>query len=102
MSVYLAMMYHILPFFASTGLDNVAAEGADAFDIISKSLNEITRQNPDYTEQIQKTIKDLREGKRYLKGEYKANCQNQTSEVADHCRVYALSDPKVKEFQVLQ
>ena len=39
-------------------------------------------------------------GKRYLKGEYKSNCRYKTSEIADHCRAFALSDPNVKEFQL--
>ena len=34
-----------------------------------------------------------------MKGEYKSNCKNLTSEIADHCRVFALSDPKDKKFQ---
>ena len=34
-------------------------------------------------------------------GEYKINCQNDSSDVADHCRQYALSDSKVREYQVI-
>ena len=34
-------------------------------------------------------------------GEYKINCQNESSDVADHCRQYALSDSKVREYQVI-
>ena len=41
----------------------------------------------------------LQRGRRYLKGEYKSNCSNIEAEFADHCRKYALSDPKTLKYQ---
>jgi hypothetical protein len=43
--------------------------------------------------------KRVREGKNYLKTEYKVNCKLEENECADHCRKLGLSDPRNKDFQ---
>ena len=63
------------------GLDNVASEGSDSFDIVIKICK--TLENEDL-------IKKLTEGRRYLKGNYRAHCTtDDCSGVADHCIKYA-------------
>ena len=47
------------------GLDNVASEGSDSFDMLIKICK--TLENEDL-------IKKLTEGRRYLKGNYRAHC----------------------------
>ena len=82
------------------GLDNVAAEGSDSFDVLNQVAKKIVSKYPDRKEIVEIMEKKLIKGKRYLKGEYKSNCRYKTSEIADHCRAFALSDPNVKEFQL--
>ena len=82
------------------GLDNVAAEGSDSFDVLMQVAAKVLAKNPERKEKIGEMERALVKGKRYLKGEYKSNCKDLSSEIADHCRAYALSDPKVKEFQL--
>ena len=63
------------------GLDNVASEGSDSFDMLIKICK--TLENEDL-------IKKLTEGRRYLKGNYRAHCTtNDCPGVADHCIKYA-------------
>ena len=81
------------------GLDNVAAEGSDSFDALIQLSTKIGSKCPELKETMEDLQKALIRGKRYLKGDYKSHCKSKTSEIADHCRAYALSDPKVKEFQ---
>ena len=80
------------------GLDNIAASGADGFDILSKIVEDLEQSGsrPDW---CQATRKELKEGKRYLKTEYRAHCREEESPCADHCRSYALSDPQNSDFQ---
>ena len=80
-----------------TRLDNIAVDGAASF---------VTLQNIDDLEQAgsEKTVlndlrKRVREGKNYLKTEYKVNCKLEENECADHCRKLGLSDPRNKDFQ---
>lgn len=84
-----------------TGLDNVAAEGADAFEKMLRVLSQIKQKDATLSDRIDLVCKNLRNGKIYIKGEYKTNCMNLESDVPDHCRKYALSDPKFIEFQVI-
>ena len=81
------------------GLDNVAADGSDAFDELSKILLKLESREPQRKEELRGLQQDLTKGKRYLKGDYKAHCKNLTSEIADHCRGFALSDPIDKKYQ---
>ena len=63
------------------GLDNVASEGSDSFDMLIKICK--TLENEDL-------IKKLTEGRRYLKGNYRIHCTiNDCPGVADHCIKYA-------------
>ena len=63
------------------GLDNVALEGSDSFDMLIKICK--TLENEDL-------IKKLTEGRRYLKGNYRIHCTiNDCPGVADHCIKYA-------------
>ena len=63
------------------GLDNVASEGSDSFDMLIKICK--TLENEDL-------IKKLTEGRRYLKGNYRAHCTTDDCPgVADHCIKYA-------------
>ena len=73
------------------GLDNVAPEGWDSFDMLIKICK--TLENEDL-------IKKLTEGRRYLKGNYRVHCTaNDCHGVADHCIKYALSDEKSQCYQ---
>ena len=63
------------------GLDNVALKGSDSFGMLIKICK--TLENEDL-------IKKLTEGRRYLKGNYRAHCTtDDCSGVADHCIKYA-------------
>lgn len=75
------------------GLDTIASDGSDGFD----KLFEILRQIED--EGAKKLCDDLKQAKRYLKGDYKCHVAAECDGVADHCRIYALSDPHDKDFQ---
>ena len=69
------------------GLDNVAAEGSDSFDLITSIMQFIASKDLDLKPRIDDVLKKLVDGRRYLKGEYKVNCANEdVSEVPDHCR----------------
>ena len=81
------------------GLDNVAADGAEAFDTIEGVLQELGRNDTVAPDTIVQLKDDLKHGKRYLKGQYKLDCENIESNVPDHCHLYALSDRKVPEYQ---
>ena len=84
-----------------SGLDNIAAEGAESFDCIIGIMKFIASKNANMKNECDRIIKSLTKDKRYLKGEYKSNCGVASSEVADHCRPFALSDPKEPAFQKL-
>ena len=82
------------------GLDNVAAEGSDAFDLITNIMQFIASRESDMKTKIEENIKQLTNGKRHLKGEYKVNCAEDTrSAIADHFRLFALFDPSEKLYQ---
>ena len=77
------------------GLDNIASEGSDAYDAIISILSEIDGDASKKLEQ------DMRQSKRYLKGDYKCHVAEACDGVPDHCRIYALSDPVDTDFQGL-
>ena len=81
------------------GLNNVAADGTDSFDVLLQIPKKVISKYPNRKEDMEKLENRLTQGKRYLKGDYKTNCKHFTSEIADHCRALALSDPKLEEFQ---
>ena len=54
-----------------SGLDNIAADGTDAFDSIISKIKFVLSKIADMKDKIDEVIKSLTIGKRYLKGEYK-------------------------------
>ncbi|KAK3715349.1 hypothetical protein QZH41_010171, partial [Actinostola sp. cb2023] len=73
------------------GLDNIAASGADVFDTLHKITDDVEQMGarPEWCED---THNKLKEGKRYLKTDYRAHSRDTNSPCPDHCRRYALSD----------
>ena len=60
----------------------------------------IASKESDMKTKTDDNIKPLTNGKRYLKGEYKVDCADDTgSNVAGYCRLFALSDPSETWFQ---
>ena len=81
------------------GLDNISASGEDGFDTLHKIVEEL--ENSGSTQEWCDTIRrKLKEGKRYLKTDYRAHCRGGNDLCHDHCRRYALSDPQNSHFQV--
>ena len=74
------------------GLDNVAAEGSDAFDTAIRNIKLIAAKCSNKKEVMVNLESALQRGRRYLKGEYTRNYSN--IEALD-----ALSDPKTLECQ---
>ena len=75
-----------------SGLDNIAAEGVASFERLLSILEELNQAGAD-KRRVTELAKELNDGKRYLKTEFKVNCSTEESECADHCRKFALSDP---------
>ena len=77
--------------YALHGLDNVAADGATAFDSLLKITDELQNAgaDPDWCAGIKEK---LNQAKRYLKTDYKVHCKEECSPCGDHCKVFALSD----------
>ena len=76
------------------GLDNTTAEGADAFDQAVSMLEGLADQVINVTA----TQKLLKDGKRYLKNDFKAHI-GRDEQCSDHCTVHALSDDNAREFR---
>jgi hypothetical protein len=83
-----------------SGIDNTAAEGVASFERLSGILDEVVQVSAD-KEHVAELKKKLSNGKKYLKTEYKMNCSPETSECADHCRRFALSDPTDAKFKAV-
>ena len=75
-----------------SGLDNIAAEGVASFERLLSILEELNQAGAD-KRRVSELAKRLNDSKRYLKAEFKVNCSAEESECADHCRIFALSDP---------
>lgn len=75
------------------GLDNVTAEGTEAFDKISAIVESLE----EYGLSTASTQKLLKDGKRYLKTDYKTHVGKE-ERCTDHCTVYALNDKAISEF----
>ncbi len=95
-------LYRILKFCpakqkqALQGLDNTSADGLrsiERLEDIARKLGERGRS----LEWVRSTIDGLTNLKRYLKSTYRLHISSQ-SECADHCDVYALSDPSNNEY----
>ena len=82
-------------------LDNVAADGSDSFDLLLKITAELKNSHRGLLNELEIIEKQLRDGKKYIKGEYKINRSNNCDDISDHCRIFALSDPKEKCYQQL-
>ena len=80
------------------GLDNIAAAGAEGFDNMHKIVDELKdcSASAKWCEEIRQKLKN---GKRYLKTEYRMHCEEDGSPCPDHCTYFALSDPQNTEFQ---
>ncbi len=79
------------------GLDYISSASAEAFDDlcgVAKTLGDVGQGMGSAKEKQ----KRLQEGKHYLKSNYKVH-MSPCSTVADHCRQFALSDPKKKASQ---
>ena len=67
------------------GLDNIAASGTDGFDALNKIVDDL-EQSGSRPEWCEARRNELKEGKRYLKTEYRAHCRENESPCPDHCR----------------
>ena len=81
------------------GLDNIAEEGAEAFESVHKIVDDLKECGASATwcNEVQNGLKN---GKRYLKTEYRVHCREEESLCPDHCRYFALSDlqdPELKQ-----
>ena len=75
------------------GVNYFAAESGEAFDGIRKMIEEKIAlcSNSD------RLIENLKRARFYLKSDYKVHL-TRSSNIADHCCIYALSDPKKGDF----
>ena len=80
------------------GLDNTAAEGADAFETLHTIINELESVGANKNWCL-KAHERLRHGKLYLKTTYRDHCQGESNTCADHCKPFALSDPHDSDYQ---
>lgn len=80
------------------GLDNIAASGADGFDMLHKIVDDLEQSGSErgWCETMRTNLKD---GERYLKTEYRAHCKENESTCPDHCKHYALSDDQNSAFK---
>ena len=77
---------------ALSGIDNYTAGGYEGFQTI-EILEKLSLAND-----IKQVFKSsLKNAPMYLKGNYRLHVQNQESLCPTHCRIFALSNPKVKE-----
>lgn len=78
------------------GLDNTMADGVQGINQLEKISYQLLEKGlgSEWQKQILRELKSL---KNYLKGDYKLHI-SESSECADHCIAFALSDPKNPEF----
>ena len=79
------------------GLENIAADGAAAFVILEKIVDDLEQSGVEKLK-LDELRKRILESKKYLKTGYKVHCKAHEDECADHCRKFALSDPHDKDF----
>ncbi|CAF4740166.1 unnamed protein product, partial [Rotaria sp. Silwood2] len=70
------------------GIDYFAAEAGEAFDGLRKKIEDKVALCSD----SDRLIENLKRARFYLKSDYKVHVAR-SSNIADHCCVYALSDP---------
>ncbi|CAF3765947.1 unnamed protein product [Adineta steineri] len=75
------------------GIDYFAAEGSEAFE----GIKQMIQSNSLPSCENNRLIENLKRARLYLKSDYKVHV-SRSSGVADHCCVYALSDPEKKDF----
>ena len=75
------------------GINYFAAEAGEAFDGIRKMVEEKVTQCNDGDQ----LIENLKRARFYLKSDYKVHVKR-SSNIADHCCIHALSDPKGASF----
>ncbi|KAK3718611.1 hypothetical protein QZH41_004591 [Actinostola sp. cb2023] len=79
------------------GLDNVTAEGTEAFDSISRMVETLVENGADRI-MGQNSHQAIKEAKRYLKTDFKAHIGREEN-CSNHCPVHALSDPTNLHFK---
>lgn len=81
------------------GLDNTSTAGAEAFETLETLVDNLAKNGAGvaWGRDIGRA---LTAGKQYLKGEYKSHLGPDEC-CADHCTVFALSDPEREEFASL-
>ena len=80
------------------GLDNTAAEGSTAFGTLKTIVQQLELFGVDKS-WCQAINTKLDKRKQYLKTDYRVDCHDRTSGCADHCRLFALSDPADDDFK---
>ena len=81
------------------GFDNTAADEAEGFQRLISIVDEL-EQNFSADKMWCNDIRTrLKNGKRYLKTNYRVNCRDESTLYPDHCRRYALSDQNNSDFQ---
>ena len=82
-----------------SGLDNTATDGVMGFSTLENIVSELGQFGADKG-WVEDRTKILRDSKLYLKVKYPVHCTEENGSLCkDHCRMYALSDPKDKELQ---
>lgn len=81
---------------ALQGLDNISADGLRSVEKLQDSVRKLGERGKDSV-WVNKVTNNLTRYKRYLKGSYRPNIST-SSRCADHCSVFALSDPSNDEF----
>ncbi|CAB4022715.1 Hypothetical predicted protein, partial [Paramuricea clavata] len=79
------------------GLDYISAMGGQAFDDLENVVDMLGDRYGKGLAWAKQTNQKLKDAKRYLKGDYKIHISS-NSEVADHCRTYALSFPNDENY----
>ncbi|CAF4725241.1 unnamed protein product, partial [Rotaria sp. Silwood2] len=75
------------------GINYFAAEGGEAFDGIKNMIEE----KATLSSNSDRLIENLKRARFYLKSDYKVHV-TRSSDIADHCCIYALSDHKKSDF----
>ncbi|CAH3170329.1 unnamed protein product [Porites lobata] len=78
------------------GLDYISCASSQAFEDVHDVVNRLGDSFMGMT-WARKQKERLKSGKRYLKGDFNVNVSKQ-SNIPDHCRAYALSDPRDKDY----
>ncbi|CAG2241369.1 unnamed protein product [Mytilus edulis] len=81
------------------GLDNIAADGNTAFDLLINVTKELVNKEVLDRDDSDEILSKLKKSKIYLKTDYKLHVQK-NDRCADHCINWALSDTKEKEYAV--